>query len=65
MVSGHIYSEEELRTTIAVEANIVTDKVLTEQIETAVREGIIMQSFDGARKRIYVRPVVQTELQFQ
>lgn len=65
MAAGRIYSEEELRTTVGVEANIATDKVLMEQIEKAVRDGIIMQSFDGAKKRIYVRPVVQAELKFE
>ena len=34
------------------------------QLERAVREGIIMQSCDGFGKRIYLRPVVQTELDF-
>ena len=65
MVPGRIYSEEELRTAIGVEANIATDKVLAEQIALAVSNSVIMQSYDSCRKRIYVRPVVQTEIHFE
>ena len=64
MVAGRTYSEAELHSAVGMEANIATAKVLTEQIDKAVAERIILQSYDGSQKRIYVRPVVQTELPF-
>ncbi|MBR1502262.1 MAG: hypothetical protein IJ618_00060 [Prevotella sp.] len=54
----------ELKQIVGVKANILRDKVYEEQQERAVREGIIMQSCDGFGRRIYLRPVVQTELGF-
>ena len=64
MEAGRTYKADELKQIVGVKANILRDKVYEEQLERAVHEGIIMQSCDGCGKRIYLRPVVQTELEF-
>ena len=64
MVAGRTYAEDELRVLVGRESNIATEKVLREQLELAVSQGVILQSYDGCQKRIYVRPAVQMELEF-
>lgn len=56
MDTGKTYTEEELMNAVGLLSNIATQKILKEQIDKALKQGIIMQSFDGFQKRIYVRP---------
>lgn len=56
MDTGKVYTEEELMNAVGLLSNIATQKILKEQIDKALKQGIIMQSFDGFQKRIYVRP---------
>lgn len=65
MEAGRTYREDELKQIVGVTANILKDNVYREQVERAVREGVIMQSYDGCQRRIYLRPVVQTEIDFK
>lgn len=71
MEVGREYEEEELRTKLSMESNIVTDHVLDEQLSRALSDGIVMQSVSALNnKKIYIlRPKPQTptqrELQFQ
>ena len=65
MEAGRQYRADELKQIVGVKANILKDKVYEEQVERAVSEGIIMQSYDGCQKRVYLRPVVQAELNFE
>lgn len=65
MEAGRQYGADELKQIVGVKGNILKDKVYEEQVQQAVREGIIMQSYDGFGKRVYLRPVVQAELDFE
>ena len=56
MDTGKTYTEKELMNAVGLLSNIATEKILKEQIDKALKQGIIMQSFDCFRKRIYVRP---------
>ena len=60
MDTGKVYTEEELMNAVGLLSNIATQKILKEQIDKALKQGIIMQSFDGFQKRIYVRPKPST-----
>ena len=65
MEAGRQYRADELKQIVGVKANILKDKVYEEQVQRAVSEGIIMRSYDGFQKRVYLRPVVQAELDFK
>ena len=55
MEPGQEYEEEALRTKIAMEANITTDRIAKEQLSKAVTEGIVMQSVSALNgKKIYL-----------
>ncbi len=72
MTPGQEYAEDELRTKVSMESNIVTDKIIREQFALAVSQGVVMQSPSALNgKRIYIlRPELpsapqQTEIVFQ
>ena len=72
MVPGQEYAEDDLRSKVRLESNIVTDKILSEQFSRAVSEGVIMQSVSPLNgKKIYMlrndqqNSVTQTEIPFQ
>ena len=55
MESGKQYYEDELLNRIGLAANIVTDKILAEQLSRALREGIILQSVSALNgKKIFI-----------
>lgn len=55
MESGKQYYEDELLNCIGLAANIVTDKILAEQLARALREGIILQSVSALNgKKIFI-----------
>ena len=55
MESGKQYYEDELLNCIGLAANIVTDKILAEQLSRALREGIILQSVSALNgKKIFI-----------
>ena len=56
MQEGKVYAERELMRTVGMLSNIATEKILREQIDKALRLGVIMQSYDACQQRIYVRP---------
>lgn len=64
MVAGRQYREEELKQSVGMAANILKGKVYDEQVAKALAAGIIMKSHDPFGKVCYLRPVVQTELDF-
>ena len=71
MESGQEYDEDELLNRIGLASNIVTDKILAEQLSRALREGIILQSVSALNgKKIYVlrqdqvQSPTQTEIHF-
>ena len=55
MEAGKTYYEDELLNRIGLAANIVTDKVLAEQLSRAVSEGVIFQSVSALKgKKIFM-----------
>lgn len=55
MDTGVEYNEDNLRTQLSMESNIVTDHVLTEQITKALADGVILQSVSPLNgKKIYI-----------
>ena len=68
MTPGQEYDEKELRSRVSMEANIVTARVLDEQIAKAFAEDVILQSKSALNgKKIYMlrpQPAVQTRLAF-
>ena len=55
MNEGVEYSEDELRTKLSMESNIVTDRILDEQISHALNDGILLQSVSPLNgKRVYM-----------
>lgn len=71
MESGQEYDEDELLNRIGLASNIVTDKILAEQLSRALREGIILQSVSALNgKKIFVlrqdqvQSPTQTEIHF-
>ena len=70
MNEGVEYSEGDLRTKLSMESNIVTDRILDEQISHAITDGILLQSVSPLNgKRVYMLrtdsgAVVQQSLNF-
>ena len=64
MVAGRQYREDELKQSVGIAANILKDKVYDEQVAKALSAGIIMKCHDPFGKVCYLRPIVQTELEF-
>lgn len=72
MEPEQVYPEKELMNIIGRLSNIATEAIQKEQIDKALRQGVIMKSFDGFQRPIYVRPkpkpptpkVTETELIF-
>ena len=74
IINGYLeqeYDEDELLNRIGLASNIVTDKILAEQLSRALREGIILQSVSALNgKKIYVlrqdlvQSPTQTEIHF-
>lgn len=72
MEADKVYTEQQLLNAIGKLSNIATQKILREQIDKGVKQGVIMQSFDACQQRIYVRPKpkpkqsepIETELVF-
>ena len=66
MDEGVEYYEENLRSKLCMESNIVTDRILDEQISLAITEGLILQSVSPLNgKKVYmlrsaVKPVQQS-----
>ncbi len=68
----NVYTEPELMNAIGKLSNIATQKILREQIDKGLKQGVIMQSYDACQQRIYVRPkpkptppkVIETQLIF-
>ena len=55
MDEGVEYYDDHLRTKLSMESNIVTDHILTEQIQRAIADGIILQSVSPLNgKKIYM-----------
>jgi hypothetical protein len=55
MDEGVEYDDDNLRSKLSLESNIVTDHILAEQIQKAVADGIILQSVSSLNgKRIYM-----------
>ena len=55
MDHGVEYDDDNLRTKLSMESNIVTDHILSEQIQRAVADGIIMESRSALNgKKIYM-----------
>lgn len=55
MEPGRQYDEDELLNRIGLAANIVTDKILAEQLSRALNEGIVLQSVSALNgKKIYM-----------
>ena len=55
MDEGVEYDDGNLRTKLSLESNIVTDHVLSEQIQRAIADGIILESRSALNgKKIYM-----------
>jgi hypothetical protein len=66
---GVEYYDDNLRTKLSMESNIVSEQILTEQIQRALSEGILFQSKSALNgKKIFMlhqQEPIQTELNFQ
>jgi hypothetical protein len=56
MAPGTTYTEEDLKRQVKLLSNIMKDDVYRDVLQRAIEDRIILQSFDGFQRRIYVRP---------
>ena len=56
MMPDAIYTEDDLKKQVKLLSNIMKDDIYREILKQALNEKVIIQSFDGFSKRIYVRP---------
>ena len=64
MVSGKTYTEEELKRSIGMVANIVMPRILWAQVDKAIDKGIIVKNTSPTGMTCFIRPVKQAEIQF-
>ena len=58
MTAGTVYSEDDLKKQVKLLSNIMKDDIYCDVLQKALDEKVILQNYDGFKKRIYVRPVV-------
>jgi len=56
MMPDAIYTEDDLKKQVKLLSNIMKDDIYREILKQALNEKVIIQSYDGFSKRIYVRP---------
>ena len=64
MIAEKTYTEDELQRSIGMVANIVMPNILWEQVDKAISQGIIVKNTSPSGKSCFVRPIRQSEIQF-